>query len=771
MSSRRDLILELAKKCNREPNSSRDNTDTNSKAQVQNALLCDECLTESDEEPCELPLEQTTTLFEDSDDSVRDKDYIPEDLSSSESDEECNYKTAASQTSQALPPRSPSASPPRRSSPASPQGFLRRCSPALLESGLPGTLSSLESGLPDTLSSLESGLPLLRSQSGSPQNLSEQSNSTVLRGLPVNDSPSTETQMDRGVNKAGLPRKRMVISEPLIERKKRKLESEIAKLEIKPPCGEKCPKKCSYKFTPVHRDSINNMYRILNKESQGIFIKGMVDTKEVKTRRTSQRVNAKRSLSYAYHLKDSNDDRIEVCKTFFLSTLGYNAKNDCRVLNILKRHVDDQKDKRGKYTRENKIDRDIIKNPVLKYNPAISHYRREHAPKRLYLPSDINMTEMYKIFCETEPDTKVSIETYRHVIKKEMNISFAHLGNEECELCALFQEHNKDHIESQDQTCDTCKQYLSHKNNYTTSRINYKFDAENSANETDTKYYSVDLQKVIMLPRMEQYKAAIFCSRIIAFNESFVPLGKSSKNFPVAVLWNETVSGRSSHDILSAYRTLFLQNRDTEKIVLWADNCSSQNKNWALLSFLLNIINSDLIATNTIEIKYFEPGHTFMSADQFHHQVETKLRNTKVYDFDDYVARVKSVNSMKTIVKEMNFTDFYKYDECVSQHKIRNSSPRIYLKDITHVKAERGYFTLKFKKDQDDEDFQILDFLQNNKVLKNKTFPELRPKAAPRGITEEKKKEILEKLVPLMPENRRVFWLNIPTSNASDFED
>lgn len=85
--------------------------------------------------------------------------------------------------------------------------------------------------------------------------------------------------------------------------------------------------------------------------------------------------------------------------------------------------------------------------------------------------------------------------------------------------------------------------------------------------------------------------------------------------------------------------------------MLWAENCSSQNKNWALLSFLLNIINSDLIATNTIEIKYFEPGHTFMSADQFHHQVETKLRNTKVYDFDDYVERVKSVNSMKTIVE------------------------------------------------------------------------------------------------------------------------
>lgn len=39
--------------------------------------------------------------------------------------------------------------------------------------------------------------------------------------------------------------------------------------------------------------------------------------------------------------------------------------------------------------------------------------------------------------------------------------------------------------------------------------------------------YSVDLQKVIMLSRMDQYKAAMFWPRIVAFIESFVPSGPS----------------------------------------------------------------------------------------------------------------------------------------------------------------------------------------------------------------------------------------------------
>jgi len=46
---------------------------------------------------------------------------------------------------------------------------------------------------------------------------------------------------------------------------------------------------------------------------------------------------------------------------------------------------------------------------------------------------------------------------------------------------------------------------------------------------------SVDLQKVIMLPRMECFKA-IFTKRIIVFNESFVPIGKKNKVKPLTIV-------------------------------------------------------------------------------------------------------------------------------------------------------------------------------------------------------------------------------------------
>lgn len=135
--------------------------------------------------------------------------------------------------------------------------------------------------------------------------------------------------------------------------------------------------------------------------------------------------------------------------------------------------------------------------------------------------------------------------------------------------------------------------------------------------------YSVDLQKVIMLPCMDRYKAAIFCLRIVAFNESFAPLGPSKNvNVPYAVLWNETVAGRNKEDIISAFRAFLLHKRDVNEIIIWLDNCAAQNKNWAFMCFLVNIINSDLIAAECITVNYFRPGHSYMSADNFHHQVE-----------------------------------------------------------------------------------------------------------------------------------------------------
>ena len=49
------------------------------------------------------------------------------------------------------------------------------------------------------------------------------------------------------------------------------------------------------------------------------------------------------------------------------------------------------------------------------------------------------------------------------------------------------------------------------------------------------------------------------------------------------------------------------------------------------------INNNENYKLEVITIKYFEPGHTYMSADSFHHAVEQEIRRKRnLLDFKDF---------------------------------------------------------------------------------------------------------------------------------------
>lgn len=154
------------------------------------------------------------------------------------------------------------------------------------------------------------------------------------------------------------------------------------------------------------------------------------------------------------------------------------------------------------------------------------------------------------------------------------------------------------------------------------------------------------------------------------------------------------------------------------QITLWLDNCTAQNKNWALFSFLIYIVNSNEINADVIELKYFEPGHTFMAADSFHHKVELSMKRmgNKLYDFPDFTRAVKGT-SKHTHVLSMDLSDFYKWVDYSSQYKLNKIVPRPYINDMVHIKFERNSLNMKYKTDFDGEFFDI-NFLRAS-VTKN----------------------------------------------------
>ena len=118
-------------------------------------------------------------------------------------------------------------------------------------------------------------------------------------------------------------------------------------------------------------------------------------------------------------------------------------------------------------------------------------------------------------------DVKLSFESYRKMIKA-MKISFTKLGEEKCEVCL---EHSmRAHKHDDSPPCDECMSWDKHVVKAKDARKHYRADASKTWS-SDFCVRSVDMQKVVMLPRLPGVKSAVFTKRIVVFNETFAALG------------------------------------------------------------------------------------------------------------------------------------------------------------------------------------------------------------------------------------------------------
>lgn len=91
---------------------------------------------------------------------------------------------------------------------------------------------------------------------------------------------------------------------------------------------------------------------------------------------------------------------------------------------------------------------------------------------------------------------------------KSLRISFALLGHEECEDCEGFKLHG--HLEENLQPdCEQCQIWKTHIDKATKARNLYREHTQQSFQD-GTICFSADLQKVIMLPRVDCLKKVIF---------------------------------------------------------------------------------------------------------------------------------------------------------------------------------------------------------------------------------------------------------------------
>ena len=196
------------------------------------------------------------------------------------------------------------------------------------------------------------------------------------------------------------------------------------------------------------------------------------------------------------------------------------------------------------------------------------------------------------------------------------------------------------------------------------------------------------------------------------------------------------------------------------------DNCSGQNKNWVLFTIFCYLLNVNGFP-ESITIKYFEKGHTFISADSFHHQIEKEMRSKKnVCDFHDFEKIIES----KVCKLPMTEGDFHDWENELSQRKFALSKPS--LCNVQVVMFKKSETKMFWKQSYLQEEFRSCIFFLKKIETKIKLgkFPPSRREL--RGITTSKTNDIVEKLLPLMPGNRHEFWRSLfVNSDSNDLVD
>ena len=208
-----------------------------------------------------------------------------------------------------------------------------------------------------------------------------------------------------------------------------------------------------------------------------------------------------------------------------------------------------------------------------------------------------------------------------------MNIGFTTLSSEECSRCSVHMQHtleqhgvNSKEPNHPNEGCEQCAKHAHHINEAKTAREAYRADADSNW-EDGTAFFFADMMRVFMLPQLP-LKDAIFTPRLTCFNETFAPLMPTNREDRATrkrrqrctcIIWHDGLAGRGCEEVAAAFY-LFLTTacRDLTNAVLWLDNCAGQNKSWTLMSTLVKAVHSSTTRTQTITLKYLEPGHTSM---------------------------------------------------------------------------------------------------------------------------------------------------------------
>lgn len=200
-----------------------------------------------------------------------------------------------------------------------------------------------------------------------------------------------------------------------------------------------------------------------------------------------------------------------------------------------------------------------------------------------------------------------------------------------------------------------------------------------------------------------------------------------------------------------------------DKVVLYSDGCSYQNRCSNLSNALLHVASTKQVV---IEQQFLEVGHTQMEADAMHSTIERKLKNKKINVPADYVSVCKEARRIPSpySVHYLNHKFFKNFDGHLFYSSIRPGrgvgDARVQdIRALRYLPERKLQYKLSFSDDWQDIPQRV------NKLIKS-TFLECFPDIYIRRLPIKKRKfEDLQDLKSILEPDYHAFYDELPHIN------
>lgn len=376
----------------------------------------------------------------------------------------------------------------------------------------------------------------------------------------------------------------------------------------------------------------SNFYLYKDKIKQDNFILNHTNVEKPKRHRPVQSSRPEKMCTITYFCRKENGKKIPICRTAFLNIL--NLKKH-RVQGVVKRSFkaggSAAKETRGgdRKSSKNIEKRAAIMKFIESFAAQEPHYCRSKTSVRLYLPSELSIKSMWKMYNkDAEQNLKVKQSFFRNIFNRNYNLGFGSPRVDVCSKCLELGERVKT-VQEEHEKNDLITQKRLHK-------LKAKAFFQMLQEERDGLLtMSFDCQKNMSLPKVPDQRA--YFSRQWNFYNFTIVVGSShaalTRENVHIYHWNETERPKSSNEIASAvYHRLCQTNlADIDTIRLFADGCGGQNKNSTLMGMLSKwLISSAPENVKAVQVIFPIVGHSFIPPDRVFAQIEKKLKKIEI---------------------------------------------------------------------------------------------------------------------------------------------